>query len=68
MCSVKDPNRMLIVKGHFNLRNNFQVMLHHQPWRERFSLDFDESDGFSPSELEVISQQVMNSSLSSSVT
>ena len=39
-------------------RNNFQVLLHHQPWKERFSLEFGEADGFSPQDLEIVKQQV----------
>jgi hypothetical protein len=39
-------------------RNNFQTMLHHQPWRESYSLKFGEQDGFSQNELEIIRQQV----------
>ena len=39
-------------------RNNFQILIHHQPWKEKFSLEFDESDGFSEQELEIVKQQV----------
>jgi hypothetical protein len=49
MCHSLLPNKA---------RNNFQLMLHHQPWRESYSLNFDPEDGFSSSELSTISQQI----------
>ena len=49
MCHSLLPNKA---------RNNFQLMLHHQPWRESYSLDFNTEDGFSTAELSTISQQI----------
>ena len=39
-------------------RNNFQVLLHHQPWKEKFGLEFGEADGFSQQDLEIVKEQV----------
>lgn len=33
-------------------------MLHHQPWREKDSLEFGEEDGFKSDEVELIKSQV----------
>lgn len=35
-------------------------MLHHQPWREKDSLEFGEEDGFKSDEVEQIKSQVRN--------
>lgn len=40
-------------------RNNFHILLHHQPWREEYNLEMiPEKDGFSKTELEFVQSQI----------
>jgi hypothetical protein len=39
-------------------RNNLHNLLHHQPWKEAFSLDFGLADGFAASEVESARDQI----------
>lgn len=38
--------------------NNFEIMLHHQPWKEEFKLELSKDDGFSESELQIINSNL----------
>lgn len=39
-------------------RTNFQILLHHQPWKPTFSLDFSSADGFDESSLTFVKEQI----------
>ena len=39
-------------------RNNFNALLHHQPWKDDYTLDFNSDDGFANSELSFVKEQI----------